>query len=485
VDVASSLQPSAIKIIRSRSIRRVNTSRPEKSAQAVCIAGIELPYVHSDALSIAIVNPLGRARRGIARVSAAGLPREFELVDPRTHERVPCERLGGTLEILTPLVPACGYIALEVRPVHRGQTPRCEFDWQEATLSLHRNDYTLQFHEAGGLARWHDRMRSCQWCSDAVESPLGSVLCDFGPAKRRGAGEFIRTGPAAAQISTKFTSLAARVTVEAACPARGGDGAVRYRTEYTLYAGWRELHVRVQLLGDSAAMRAAYAFFPVSGEDPRVFLNRTGESVEVTKPASAGATMPIRALRLQGTHSGMNLYPLQTPLIALGHAGEYGFPAKGCKNSLVYATLLDNAREGDGACPATTRQSWEFVLQPTGSDDADGGLTLGAADLHRPLVGTVLNGRLASSKDSLVEIDGHDVQLVGLRPARNGDAILRLCNPAPQDAAAHLKFPRHKAGRLVVCDLLGRPSEAIIPIRSGKATLPLAANRIATFLLEA
>ena len=84
------------------------------------------------------------------------------------------------LEILAPVVPAFGYVALQVRPVRRGGTAPCEFNWQERTLSLNRNDCTLQFHEAGGLARWHDRMRSCQWCSAEVEFPLGSVLCDVG-----------------------------------------------------------------------------------------------------------------------------------------------------------------------------------------------------------------------------------------------------------------------------------------------------------------
>ena len=42
----------------------------------------------------------------------------------------------------------------------------------------------LQFHKAGGLARWHDRARSTQWCSDAVEFPMGSYLYEMPGGKQ-------------------------------------------------------------------------------------------------------------------------------------------------------------------------------------------------------------------------------------------------------------------------------------------------------------
>ena len=45
-------------------------------------------------------------------------------------------------------------------------------DWDKRALTLHTNDYALMFHRAGGLARWHDRARSSQWCSDQVDFPI-------------------------------------------------------------------------------------------------------------------------------------------------------------------------------------------------------------------------------------------------------------------------------------------------------------------------
>ena len=125
--------------------------------------------------------------------------------------------------------------------------------------------------------------------------------------------------------------------------------------------------------------------------------------------------------RLQGTHAGLNLYPLHTPLLALGRPGQYAFPPKGCKDGIVYATLLDNAREGDrqypvgpASCrsvdrleagPTKTLPHWEFILHPTGNDASDGGLATGAAEYHRPLRAAIVKGTLESSGDSLLKAD--------------------------------------------------------------------------------
>ena len=102
--------------------------------------------------------------------------------------------------------------------------------------------------------------------------------------------KFTRTGDPGTQITTAFSPLAARVAVESACPTRGGDASLRYRTEYTLYAGRPSCTSARGCSGTSPPSAQAYRAPPLAGEDPRVFLNRTGESVEVRKPTSAGAT---------------------------------------------------------------------------------------------------------------------------------------------------------------------------------------------------
>ncbi len=529
---------------------------------------VSLRTSHRDGCAgIALFNPLNWARGGIVSVPACELPKgEFELVDPTTGGAVLYERDGEEIVFAAPPVPACGYLVLEVRASTGRSRAGLAADWHERMLALHTDDYTLQFHEAGGLARWHDRARSSQWCCAEVEFPMGTYLYEMpgGDQLRRFArkvhsnsyaeteGYFQRheyadmphvgpVGGGAARVQHEITPLFARVVVEADCPQRkaphrrSGD-AQRYRSTFTVYHGRRDLHVRVELLGKRStyAAEAGYAFFPFSGDEPFILINRIAHQLNPARELAGrvnAAHMAVgRGVRIEHEHAGINFYPLHTPLVSFGQPGVYRFDENGAHESgILYATLFNNgwgtnfaqwqpfddphAQEPRASARAALRTkgppprvagsaaptrdyAFDFVLRPTGNDDWDGGLERGGAEVFRPLVAMVLHdaaaaprgGRvLAEPAASLLSIEPSPyVQLVTLKPAEfEPGLVIRLWNADANPVHATIGLPAwRRAGALWQCDLVERRKRRIPVNRDGSAKLALRPNEIATLLLQ-
>ncbi len=492
--------------------------------QALASFATQLGGSGSD-VGIALFNTLNWPRGGRVRLEDSGLPGdEFELVDPSTQGAVLYERGPGWIEFVAPPVPPCGYLVLEVKSGRRSR-PGLSANWDGRTLSLHTDDTTLQFHKAGGIARWHDRARSTQWCSGEAEFPLGTYLYEMpGTERMRAFARAVHTnfhpmtigfhrrdfdkmpqfGPAgggSATVRPEITPLYTRVTVEADCPTRkaakrrSGD-ARRYRSTFTLYRGLRDLHVNVELIGKrpTYAPEAGYAFFPFAGEKPHVLVDRIAHLVNpargLVKSVNATHLAVHRGLRIQGKHAGMNFYPLHTPLVSFGQPGAYRFSGDPVyPNGLIYATLFNNCWGTNFAQWQSGDFSFDFVLRPTGNVGADGGLAQGGAEVFRPLLATVVTGRRAGADAarSLLTVQPQAVQLVTLKAADfEAGTVIRLWNSHADSITARLTLPAMRRGdSLWKCDLLERTSRRAIAVNGeGEATIPLRPHEIATLLLR-
>lgn len=474
---------------------------------------------------VLLFNPLPWARTGAVRVADRGLPSgEFELLNPSDGTSVPYERRQGLLEFVSPLVPPCGYLYLEVRPVARRLRPGRVAEWSGGNLTLHTADESLQFHTAGGLIRWFDRARSMQWCHTDATHPLGAYLYEMPGGRKLNkfthqvhtncwegtVGYFHRCdydrmsqygplGGRKAVIRPEITSAYARVVVEADCPVRRAAGRRSgdcrgYRTTFTQYRDRRELHINLQLFGkrSSYAAEAGYAVFPINLPKPRIIVERISRLVVPARDLAPGCNAAVMAVhhgvRVEGRYAGMNLYPLDTPLVCFGGPGAYIFDSEHqYDNGVLYAMLFNNCWNTNFALWQEGDFSFDFVLQPTANDTGDGGLSRGGYEFHRPVTARVVSGFSGSPSRSLLMIDSASVQLVVLKPADFGPGVvLRLWNAHWETAQARLVFPEmRRPGSLRRCDLLERPSGRALRLSpAGEVTVTLKPHEIATYLLD-
>jgi hypothetical protein len=474
--------------------------------------------------SVVVFNTLSWARGGIVRLGPQQLPAgEFELIDPTTRSAVPYERDENGIEFVAPPVPACGYLALEMRTAGQRSRPGLAAEWQAGPLGLHTPEYSLQFHTAGGLARWHDRRRSVQWCSNEVEHPLGAYLYEMPGGKRmrdfhrqvhsncwgHSANFFHRYdyeemadfGPVTGEpagIHPVLTPLMAQVRVEGRIPPRkpagrrSGDGQ-RYETTYTLYRGRPELHIRLRLFGKQAtyAAEAGYAFFGFAVDNPYVLVDRiahlTTPADDLARGVNAAHMAVHQGLRVEGDHAGMNFFALDTPLVAFGEPGAWAYNASGAyPKATLYATLFNNCWGTNFAQWQSGDFSFAFVLSPTGNDGWDGGLSTQGLELFRPLMATVVASSPVEPARSLLAIDPPAVQLVALKPADfEPGTVLRLWNSKLDPVRARIRLPAmRRSDALFGCDLLERTRRRIAVNAEGEATLTLKPHEIATLLLR-
>jgi hypothetical protein len=413
---------------------------------------------------------------------------------------------------------------LEVRPVGKRSVPGQHADWDQKNLTLHSEEYTLQFHKKGGLARWHDRARSCQWCSNESEFPMGTYIYEMpgwekikefasrvhtnswdetpGYFNRREYTEMTQFGPVGgsnAKITPEITPFYARVTVEANCPnrnvpkRRSGD-AKKYRTTFTTYRGSRDLHVRVELFGKRAtfAAEAGYAVFPISGEEPWVLVDRIAQYLdpadELVDKVNAAHMAVHRGVRVEMSHAGLNFYSLDAPLIGFGKPGAYHFDDDGdYDNGLLYANLFNNCWGTNFAQWQSGDFTYDFVMRPTGNDEWDGSLARGGAEVFQPLQACVIKGASDEPSRSLLKIEPAEVQLITIKPAEfEAGTVIRLWNSDVDDVTATITLPTARRGdRLFACDALERPGRKPIDVSStGEAKLRFRPNEIKTLLLK-
>jgi hypothetical protein len=399
-----------------------------------------------------------------------------------------------------------------------------EAEWAGRDLTLHSGEYTMRFHKKGGLARWYDRARSAQWCATEVDWPLGSYVYEMpGGDRIREFAKQVHTqqwqsvtsffhrrdyegmpdfGPVAGdkmKVTPEITGTFARVVVEGKCPAgkpakRRSGNARRVRTTFTHYHGQRELHVNMQVIGKRAtyAAEAGYAFFPFAGENPWIAVDRISHLCDPAEELADGvnaAQMAVhRGLRVEGSYAGMNFVPVQTPLMGFEQPNAYRFDDDGdYETGLIYANLFNN-------CWGTNFPQWQsgdfsfdFVCQPTGNDDWDGGLSRLGAEVHRPLTARLLSGRPEEPAGTLLEVDAKYAQLVTVKPADfEPGMVIRLWNADVDPARVNLRFHVPLASKeLVPCDLLERPTKRTISINNaGQARVTLKPHQVATFLIR-
>jgi hypothetical protein len=473
---------------------------------------------------VVLFNTLGWARGGLVKVADKNLPRgEFELVDPTTGGHVLYERGNGQIEFIAPKVPAGGYLALEVQPVSQRNRPGCFADWQQSKLTLHTNESSMIFHTAGGLARWHDRQRSCQWCATDVEWPMGSYIYEMpgaermkefirevhtrnpqlveGPFHRHNYEEMSQFGPfggGKARVKAELTPLYSRIVVDTPCPTlrppgRRSGNVRRYRTTFTRYRDQRELHVNLNLIGkrQTFAAEAGYACFPFSGESSFVIVDRIAHlsrpHEDLADRVNAAMMMNHHGIRVENNLCGMNFYPLHTPLVSFVDPGVWRFDDDGdYEDNVLYPMLFNNCWGTNFAMWQGGDFSFDFILQPTGNDDWDGGLAHGGAEFFRPLHAVVTDARFDPPARSLLEVQPEKIQVVDVKAAEfERGTVLRLWNSDVDRVNAKLQLPEVRQGdTLYVCDLVERTQRKIKINNQGEAQVPFKPQEIVTLMLQ-
>ena len=188
-------------------------------------------------------------------------------------------------------------------------------------------------------------------------------------------------------------------------------------------------------------------------------------------------------LRVEYTHAGLNFFPLHTAMLGFDGPAAWRFDAKSnYKTGQVYATLLTTM---PGRAAATGRWSYDFVLQPTGNDNWDGGLARGGAELFRPLLAAVVGEFKGRPSQSLLGIHPDRVQLTALQPATFAPGLmLRLWNSDVEPITARLSLPALRRGQeLYSCDLMERTSRKIRVNKEGVAAVKLGPQQLVTLLL--
>lgn len=474
---------------------------------------------------IVLFNPLSLGRGGLVKLADHSLPAgPFELIDPRTQQAITYHRHNGGIEFIAPHVPGLGTLALEVQPVRKRRPGEPMAEWYAPRNTLHTHNATFQFHQAGGLARWYDRLHSCQWCSTESEHPLGTYLYEMPGDKqihafaagvhsnalentiatchRRSYTGHTRLSPVPggpATIQPEINDLFARVVVQGKCPkmaakhSRPGQ-ARRYRTTFTVYHGRPELHVNISLFDKppTYAAEAGYALFALNADEPCILADRIGQVVVPTEelaPGNNAAHFAIHhGLRVENRLTGMNLFSLDTPLIGLGRPGAYRYDENArYANGDVYATLFANTWGTNFALWQAGDFSFDFILAPTGNDDWDGQLSAAGAQWHRPLMATVRPNRPGITLgETAMTIEPADIQLVTIKPMFEGTGyVLRLWNSAVEEVSARLHLPLAPPGtRLWRADGLERPVERLRLGRDRRADVPLPPQHVATLLVQ-
>lgn len=482
------------------------------------------PSPSGEGRSIILYNTLSWPRSGVVRVAAAQLPAGgFELVDASTGGVVSYEREADAITFLAPPVPACGYLALAVRPAEHASRPGAQADWEHAKLTLHTADYSLQFHTRGGMCRWHDRRRSIQWSSTEADCPTGAYLYEMPGDDRirkfarkvhsntwpNTTGYFHRPeyddlpafGPlpgGPATVAPEITPLYARIHVAGQIPVRRPPGrrsgdAQAYHLTYSLFRNRPELYVNLRLTGKRAtyAAEAGYACFPFAVNQPYVLVDRiahlTTPADDLAKGVNAAHMAVHHGIRLEGDHAGMNFFPLDAPLVSFGRPGLYAWDENGqYANATLYATLFNNGWGTNFAQWQSGDLSFDFVLHPTGNDGWDGGLSKHGLEYFRPLLAVVAAGRPGEPARSLLQVDPAAVQLVALKPAEfERGTVLRLWNTLLDPCEARILLPEARRGDVLwSCDLLERRRRRVPIGPNGEARFKLKAHEIATLLLS-
>jgi alpha-mannosidase len=380
---------------------------------------------------IEIVNTLARGRGGLVLLPAE-LSRAGDRVVRRDGRALPSQRLAdGALAVGVSDVPALGSTPLRVS---RGRPTPPVGRVTASGTTLENEAIRLELDPVTGAIRHLlDRARGTE-----LAGPQG--LARYRYVSGRDPAQAQDAGPVTITVEEKGPLLA---VLRAEGPAPGARSVV---TRYRLAAGSDRLEVEVVL--DKLPVRAkesAHLTFDFTVEGGGLRVDQGWNLMDPAKDALPGSCREFvgvhSALDATGAKGGVALGVLDSPLVELGTmvderpspAGIRQWRQEPYTGTTVHAYLLDNYWHTNYKADQQGLLRFRFVLRPHGFEPP-GAITSLSRDLEQPLVVLPVGGRPRST--SLPIEAGAGVQVVGLRPAGEGQALLvRLLNASDERQA--------------------------------------------------
>jgi hypothetical protein len=338
---------------------------------------------------------------------------------------LPSQRLAdGSLAVAVANVPALGGAPLRVskgRPASpAGRATASGTTLENAAIRVELDPVT------GAIRRLLDRVRGIE-----LAGPQGLARYRYVPG--RDPAQAQEAGPTAITVEEAGPLVA---VLRAEGPAPGARSLV---TRYRLVAGTDRLDVDIVL--DKLPVRekeSAHLTFDIAVDGGRLRIDQGWNLMDPAKDALPGSCREFlgvqSALDASGPRGGVALGILDSPLVELGSLVDERPGPTGIRQwrqepyagTTVHAYLLNNYWHTNYKADQEGPLRFRFVLRPHGVEPA-GAITSMSRDLEQPLLVLPAGGRPRGA--SLPVEAGAGVQVVGLRPAGEGRALLvRLLN---------------------------------------------------------
>lgn len=380
---------------------------------------------------VEVVNTVATRRAGLV-VLPADLSRAGDRVTGNDGRALPSQRLAdGSLAVAVADVPALGSTPLRVT---RGR-PAPPVERVTATgTSLENAAIRVELDPAtGAIRRLLDKLHGKE-----LAGPQGLARYRYVPG--RDPAEARDAGPVTITVEEKGPLVA---VLRAEGPAPGAKTAV---TRYRLAAGSDRLEV--ELLLDKLPVRekeSAHLTFDFAVEGGGLRVDQGWNLMDPAKDALPGSCREFvgvhGALDAAGPKGGVALGVVDSPLVELGAMVDERPGPTGIRQwrqepyagTTVHAYLLNNYWHTNYKADQQGLLRFRFVLRPHGVEP-QGAITSFSRDLEQPLL--VLPASARPRGASLPIEAGAGVQVVGLRPAGEGRALLvRLLNASDQRQA--------------------------------------------------
>jgi alpha-mannosidase len=239
---------------------------------------------------------------------------------------------------------------------------------------------------------------------------------------------------------------------------------------------------------------AGWLCLPFKVAEPQFRLGRLGNIVDPAKDVIVGANRNLFGINtgvaiFDAQNSGVGFCPLDNPLVSLDTPGCWKFSKDFVpRKPVAYVNLFNNQWNtnfrlwNSGTWTARVRL-WAFARY-----DADAALITPSLEARNGLLADAASsatGKLAASQRGL-ELSRQSVAVTAFGPNPDGKGtLLRLWELAGQSGTVNVKLPPElKAASAQPVDLRGRPSGAVIPVRSDAFEVPLKGFAPASFALQ-
>jgi len=385
---------------------------------------------------------------------------------------------------------------------------------EDAVVENHRHRLTFD-RETGGIRSWYDKALRREWVDGGADLPMfgfvhETVADAAHPSPRRlmwtGSGSptrgaergwkgdwRARRSGSEAVVRHVVRRLPTGVEVLQYLKAPGAVGLVAQRT----YLPDEADHVRFEAwweMGPNTRPEATYLAFPFDLPSVTARLDLGGQAVQPGRDQIPGSVYDYftvqRWVALSGTDAGVIVATPDNPMVQFGgfHFGRGEREFQPLERALLLGWVTNNYWETNFRAHQPGRVTARYCVLPhAGPFDETAAHRFGA-QMAAPAVFQTLkepgSAPALPARGAWLRLPEPPVLVVGMQPATDGTAALvRLWNASDAPRQAGIGEGLLRIGSAAVCDVFGRPTEALV-VRDGAVALTLGPRRQQTVRLE-